>query len=644
MENSHSSPLKKNGNLIFTDAGQFNVWAIGTKSISSTQLLLYDIGNLVLLTSESLILWQSFDSPTDILLPNQPLTRNTKLVSSRSQNNYSFGFYKLLFNNDNILRPVFDGPEVTSVYWLDPWKNSWEALRFSFTNNRTATFNSSVHFKSNDDFQFRAVDFGTGIQRRLTEDHVGNIQVYSLEERSKTWTGSWQALLEPCRIHGYKIKNDTNWSLRCEPDFNPPCNDGDQVSLQLPHVEFYGYDIKFHGNYTLKNCKNTCLKQCNCYGFQYKFDKVHGFYNIFTKSLLFNGYLSSHFLDSTYIKLPKASLSFYTIPIQEFELNCSCLVSLQLDRTYRKPKENGTLQFKIWFATTSGGVEIICICFVLCFLFKTRQDSSAITESYLQVATGFRKFTYNELRKIACNFAEEIGRGGSGVVYKGVLSDHQIAAIKLLNEANQGEEEFLAEVSTIGRVNHMNLIEILGYCLEGKHRILVYEYMERRSLAKNLASNTLDWEKRFYIAIGSAKDFGLSKLCKKGGEHSSNFSRVRGTRGYTAPGWISNLRITSKVDVYSYGVVVLEMVTRKSSMTNPYTSGNSREMEQRGLVKWVREKINGSVVNESWLEEIIDPVMMKSRYDASKMEILIKVALQCVVEDKDARPTMIRVK
>ncbi|KAL7245303.1 hypothetical protein ACSBR2_000594 [Camellia fascicularis] len=202
MENSHSSPLKKNGNLIFTDAGQFNVWATGTKSISSTQLLLYDIGNLVLLTSESLILWQSFYSPTDILLPNQPLTRNTKLVSSRSQNNYSSGFYKLLFNNDNILRPVFDGPQVTSIYWLDPWKNSWEALRSGFTNNRTATFNSSGHFKSNDDFQFRAVDFGTGIQRRLTEDHDGNIQVYSLEERSKTWTGSWQALLEPCRIHG----------------------------------------------------------------------------------------------------------------------------------------------------------------------------------------------------------------------------------------------------------------------------------------------------------------------------------------------------------------------------------------------------------------------------------------------------------
>ncbi|KAL7245295.1 hypothetical protein ACSBR2_000586 [Camellia fascicularis] len=106
--------------------------------------------------------------------------------------------------------------------------------------------------------------------------------------------------------------------------------------------------------------------------------------------------------------------------------------------------------------------------------------------------------------------------------------------------------------------------------------------MERGSLAENLASNTLDWEKRFYIAVGSAKDFGLSKLCKRGSGHGSNFSRIRGTRGYMAPEWISYLQITTKVDVYSYGVVVLEMVTGKSPMTSPCTSGNSREMEQKG--------------------------------------------------------------
>ncbi|KAH7849554.1 hypothetical protein Vadar_019565 [Vaccinium darrowii] len=107
-----------------------------------------------------------------------------------------------------------------------------------------------------------------------------------------------------------------------------------------------------------------------------------------------------------------------------------------------------------------------------------------------------------------------------------------------------------------------------------------------------------------------------------------------------APEWISNLPITSKVDVYSYGMVVLEMVTGKSPMTiGSQVSENTGEMEQRGLVKWVREKINGDGGKELWLEEIIDPMLM-GKCDLSKMEIMAQVALQCVEEDKDARPTM----
>ncbi|KAL7262243.1 hypothetical protein ACSBR1_000590 [Camellia fascicularis] len=693
--------LLKNGNLILTDADQFIVWATETKSPSSVQLLLNDNGNLVLLTSERSILWQSFQSPTDTLLPYQPLTRNTKLVSSRSQTNYSSGFYKLFFDDENILRLVYDGPDLSSMYWPDPWLISWQAGRSSYNSSRIAVFNSSGHFKSTDDFQFTAVDSGIGIQRRLTMDHDGNIRMYSLDEKSKIWNVTWQAKSQPCKIHGicgpnslctyvpheksgrrcscipgYKIKNETDQSLGCEPNFSLSCNHSEFGFLLLPHVEFYGYDKGSYENYTFKRCANECLQSCNCYGFQYRFDQGSHFYNCFRKTLLFNGYRAPSFLDLTYIKLPKASIPFYERHVQGFNSNWSHPLSSQLDRSYKKFKENGTLQFMVWFASAVGVVEIICICLVLYLLYRNHQNSSATTRSYLQVATGFRKFTYNELKKATRNFGEEIGRGSGGVVYKGVLSDHRVAAIKRLNEANQGEDEFLAEVSTIGKVNHMNLIEVWGYCVDGKRRLLVYEYMERGSLAENLTSNTLDWEKRFHIAVGSAKglsylhdeclewvlhcdvkpqnilldsnyqpkvaDFGLSKLLNRGDGQNSGFSRVRGTRGYMAPEWIFNFQITSKVDVYSYGVVVLEMVTGKSPMIVPHTSDNSEEMEQRGLVKWVRQKMNENVSKELWLEEIIDP-LMKDRYDACKMEILVEVALQCAEEDKDARPTMSQV-
>ena len=95
-------------------------------------------------------------------------------------------------------------------------------------------------------------------------------------------------------------------------------------------------------------------------------------------------------------------------------------------------------------------------------------------------------------------------------MYKGKLSDDRIAAIKRLNDANHGEAEFLAELNTIGKLNHMNLIDLWGYCAQGKQKFLVYEYMEHGSLAENLSSKTLDWKKRFQIAVGTAK--GLAYL------------------------------------------------------------------------------------------------------------------------------------
>ncbi|KAF7113397.1 hypothetical protein RHSIM_RhsimUnG0129800 [Rhododendron simsii] len=201
--------------------------------------------------------------------------------------------------------------------------------------------------------------------------------------------------------------------------------------------------------------------------------------------------------------------------------------------------------------------------------------------------------------------------------------------------------------------------------------------MEYGSLGENLISGTLDWEKRFDIAVGSAKglaylheeylervhhcdvnpqnilldsnfqskveNFGLFKLVnRRGGGKNSSFTRVRGTRGYMAPEWISNLSITSKVDVYSYEVVVLEIVMGKSPMTTGDQGSINKGGELRGLVKWVREKIYGNGEIELWIEEIINPVV-KGKCDLRKMGILVQVALECVKDDKDARPTMSQV-
>ncbi|KAF5468203.1 hypothetical protein F2P56_012376 [Juglans regia] len=214
-----------------------------------------------------------------------------------------------------------------------------------------------------------------------------------------------------------------------------------------------------------------------------------------------------------------------------------------------------------------------------------------------------------------------------------------------------------------------------GYCAEGKRRLLVYEYMEHGTLAQNLSSHALDWKKRFDIATGTAKglaylheeclewvlhcdvkpqnilldsnyqpkvaDFGLSKLQNRNLENAS-FSRIRGTRGYMAPEWVFNLPITSKVDVYSYGIVVLEMVTGKGPTKGVHAIDTGGETEPKRLVAWVREKRNEETAMASWVEEIVDPIL-KGSYEKGKMETLINVALQCVEEEKDARPSMSQV-
>ncbi|KAG6752165.1 putative receptor protein kinase ZmPK1 [Populus alba] len=678
--------LRKSGNAIITDAGRLTVWSTDTVSESPVFLYLHENGNLILQNSEGGVLWQSFDSPTDTLLPQQLLTKDMQLVSSRSQGNYSSGFYKLYFDDDNVLRLLYGGPEI-SVYWPDPELMSWEASRSTYNSSRIAFLDSLGYFSSSDNFTFMSADYGERVQRLLKLDFDGNIRLYSRKYRMDKWTVSWQAMSQPCRIHGtcgpnsicsyvphfgrkcsclpgFKIRDRTDWSLGCVQEFNLTCTRNETGFLKLSNVEFFGYDYGFFPNSTFGMCENLCLQMCDCKGFQFKFIKHNYRSNIpycYPKTQLLNGQRSPNFQGDMYLKVPK------TLPIQEIGLDCSSTVVKQLNRTYTKHQENASLKFVVRFAMVVGSVELGVIFIVWCVFIRTHRNSSVGTQNYNRITTGFRKFTLSELKKATQGFSKEIGRGSGGVVYKGMLSDHRIAAVKRLNDAYQGEAEFQAEVSTIGKLNHMNLTEMWGYCAEGKHRLLVYKYMEHGSLAEQLSSNSLGWEKRFDIAVGTAKglaylheeclewvlhcdvkpqnilldsnyqpkvsDFGLSRPLKRGSQVNEGFSKMRGTRGYMAPEWVFNLPITSKVDVYSYGMVLLEMISGKCP---------AEEIENRRLVTWVREKMKEAPEMSSWIEMIIDP-KLEGKYDKGRMEILLEVALKCVAEDRDARPTMSQV-
>ncbi|GAA0162778.1 hypothetical protein LIER_39473 [Lithospermum erythrorhizon] len=686
--------LTESGELHLIDAGQQIIWRTNTESDLPVSLQLKNNGNLVVQTPDGDVIWQSFDSPTNTLLPGQFLTRNTKLVSSRSGTNHSSGYYKLFFDNDNVLRLLYDGPDITSAFWPAPWEVPWVAGRSSFNNSKLAVLDSAGLFLSSDDFSFKTTDYGATNYRRLILDVDGNARVYSLDQAVGRWNVTWQALVETCRIHGicganslcnksfddrrcsclpgYKMKDQADWSLGCEPDFKLSCNDNveDDVSefLQLPHVEFYGYDAGHVQNCSYSSCAKLCLENCNCNGFQHTFQSSTGLYDCFPKFLLFNGRRADDFQSPTYIRLPKANITSYKEG--NSGLHCERDNVIALERSYHKHNEQKWVKPLIWATSALGVVELIC---VLIFLYKTKVRSNGATiRRYIEVATGFERFTYVQLKKATNNFNDEIGRGGGGIVYKGTLPDNRVVAVKCLKLANQEEAEFLTEVSTIGKLNHKNVINLWGYCAEGKHRMLVYEYMQHGSLAKNLYSDELDWEKRYEIAVGTAKglaylhdeclewvlhcdvkpqnilldsmyrpkvaDFGVSRLINRDGKDDSKFSKIRGTRGYMAPEWVSHLPITSKVDVYSYGIVILELVTGKNPNGTFDTNGDNY-MDSKSLIIWVKEKMQEADENISWIQEIIDPCL-NDDFDIYKMGVLIKVAMQCVEDNIDARPTM----
>ncbi|KAL2337399.1 hypothetical protein Fmac_011845 [Flemingia macrophylla] len=188
--------LLKTGDLVLTNAAQFNVWSTATLSPNPLELRLFDNGNLVLRdqTNTTSVFWQSFDFPTDTLLPGQILTRFTKLVSSRSESNYSSGFYKLFFDNDNVFCLLYEGPQVSSVYWPDPWLVSNNVGsgngRSTYNSSRVAVLDEYGHFGASDHFSFKTIDYGLLLQRRLTLDHDGNVRVYSRQNAQQSWSGN----------------------------------------------------------------------------------------------------------------------------------------------------------------------------------------------------------------------------------------------------------------------------------------------------------------------------------------------------------------------------------------------------------------------------------------------------------------------
>ncbi|XP_022739798.1 probable serine/threonine-protein kinase PIX7 [Durio zibethinus] len=295
----------------------------------------------------------------------------------------------------------------------------------------------------------------------------------------------------------------------------------------------------------------------------------------------------------------------------------------------------------------------------------------------LKVASQLRKFSFNELKLATRSFRPEslLGEGGFGCVFKGWINENGTApvkpgaglpvAVKTLNhDGLQGHREWLAEVNYLGDLLHSNLVKLIGFCIEDDQRLLVYEFMSRGSLENHLfrRSMPLPWSTRMKIALGAAKglaflheeaerpviyrdfktsnilldadynaklsDFGLAKDGPEGDKtHVS--TRVMGTYGYAAPEYVMTGHLTSKSDVFSFGVVLLEMLTGRRSMDKNRPTG------EHNLVEWARPYLG----ERRRFYRLMDP-RLEGHFSIKGAQKAIQLAALCLSRDPKARPLM----
>uniref|UniRef100_A0A0E0IH89 non-specific serine/threonine protein kinase n=1 Tax=Oryza nivara TaxID=4536 RepID=A0A0E0IH89_ORYNI len=278
-------------------------------------------------------------------------------------------------------------------------------------------------------------------------------------------------------------------------------------------------------------------------------------------------------------------------------------------------------------------------------------------------------FGYDELAAAADGFSESnlLGQGGFGQVYKGTVRGQEVAIKKLRSGSGQGEREFQAEVEIISRVHHKNLVSLVGYCIYGEQRLLVYEYVPNKTLEFHLHGSgrpALDWPRRWKIAVGSAKglaylhedchpkiihrdikaanilldytfepkvaDFGLAKY--QATEQTAVSTRVMGTFGYLAPEYAATGKVNDRSDVFSFGVMLLELITGKKPIM--VSHGDQPDT----LVSWARPLLVRAVEEENF-EELVDP-RLENNYDAYDMGRLIACAAAAVRHTARSRPRM----
>uniref|UniRef100_F6H558 Receptor-like serine/threonine-protein kinase n=1 Tax=Vitis vinifera TaxID=29760 RepID=F6H558_VITVI len=685
--------LTQDGDLILRDADGTLVWCTYTYGKSVVGLNLTETGNLVLFDSNNASVWQSFDHPTDSLVPGQILVLGQKLIATVSNKDWSQGLISLVVTEYGVAARIESNPP-QNYFALRLYNSSNTEPRYLIFKNEglfflpdTALFEidnsfSAQYMKLEPKGHLTFYGFVNDIWKVLFNPLLGELNCAYPMICGKYGVCSKQQCFCPGPTAGetryFTPVNDEEPDLGCKEITPLSCNASHYQSLLMLRSTTSALILQLNkteiGNETesdIESCKQACLSNFSCKAAVFLSGVENGgacylLSEIF--SLMKDARLQGW---TTFIKVqnisnpgePPSSSNPEGPPSSSNPEGPPSSSNPEGPQSSSSP-ETIIRQLLSTLGAFVGLVFIVIIIGRYLILKGKDVKEDGEDKDLLQVPGMPTRFSHEILVAATENFSRELGKGGFGSVFEGILTDGTKVAVKCINGLSQTKDYFLAEVETIGGIHHLNLVRLVGYCANKSNRCLVYEYMFNGSLDKWIFHRNkelaLDWQTRRKIILDIAKglsylheecrqkiihldikpqnilldesfnakvsDFGLSKLMDR--DQSQVVTTLRGTPGYMAPEWLISA-ITEKVDVYSFGIVTLEILCGRRNLDH------SQPEEDKYLLSLFKRK-----AEEDQMLDLVDKYSEDMQLHGEEAVELMMLAAWCLQNDNGRRPSM----